>query len=101
MLDTIKPVNQEITLRVHFVGGESFTQYLSVDDAEVIQNFMDWFRRPGKDQVWAWHVVHDAEIHMMHHRHIIAVDIEGYVEPEGRPSRWYERWLDRLRMRWL
>jgi hypothetical protein len=62
---------------------------------------MDWFRNPGKHKIWAWHVVAEQTIHMLNHEHIMAVGIDGYIEPAGRSSRWYERLFDRLRARWL
>lgn len=86
-----------IVITIHLVNGESFVRSLPLEHAEDVQDFMDWYRRPGKVKVWAWHVPTAAQIHMLHHDHILAVDIDGYIEPDGRPSRWYERIADRMR----
>jgi len=96
-----RSVRDEITITIHFVDGNLFVQPLPIDQADAVQEFMDWFRDPGKHKVWAWHVVAEQKIHMLNHAHIMGVDIEGYIEPEGRPSRWYERLADRIRLRWL
>lgn len=94
-----RSVQEEITITVHFVDGDSFVQPLPIDYADAVQEFMDWFRAPGKDKVWAWHVVAEQKIHLFNHAHIMAVDIEGYIEPEGRPSHWFERLVDWFRAR--
>jgi hypothetical protein len=96
-----RSVGNEITISVHFVSGDTFVQPLPIDQADAVQEFMDWFRNPGKHKVWAWHVVAEQAVHMLHHDKIIAVDIEGYIEPDGRSSRWYERLIDRIRLRRL
>ncbi|MGG1598039.1 hypothetical protein [Paenibacillus naphthalenovorans] len=88
----------EIVVTIHFVDGDSFVQPLTIEDADAVQDFMNWFRNPGRDKVWAWHVVEHRQIHMMHHDKIMAVDIDGFIEPEGRPSRWYERFFDKIKI---
>lgn len=95
------PVQQDEKAQItfHMVSGDIFNQ--TIDDLDHAQSFMDWYRNPGKCKVWAWHCVADSEIHLFKHDQIMAVDIEGYIEPEGRSSRWYERFFDRIRARWL
>jgi len=99
--DRLQSVADEITISVHMVSGDVFVQPIPIEQADDVQDFMNWFRNPGKDKVWAWHVIREQTIHMLHHDKIMAVDIEGYIEPDGRVSRWYERLFDRLRARWL
>lgn len=96
-----KQIADEITISIHFVDGDTFVQPIPVEDAEIVQDFMDWFACPGKDLVWSWHVDQAQQIYMMHHSKIMAVDIQGYIEPEGRKTRWYERLLDKWRARKL
>jgi hypothetical protein len=98
--DAPLPAAAVITLNIHMVDGSTFVQELSVDDADGAQGFMDWLRQPGRIKVWTWQVLGDASLHVLHHRHIMAVDVDGYVEPDGRASRWYERKMDRLMLWW-
>lgn len=98
--DQPQPVLEEIVITIHFVDGDMFKQPFPIDFADRVQNFMDWFRNPGRNRTWAWHVIQSSQIHMFRHEHIMAVDIDGYIEPAGRPSRWYELILDRFRMWW-
>lgn len=88
----------EIMVTIHFLDGDTFIQPFPVDYADRVQCFMDWFRKPKKDKVWAWHVLDTGQIHMFHHEKIMAVDIDGYIEPDGRKSRWYERLIDKLKV---
>lgn len=90
------PAAAVIVLNIHMIDGNTYLQELSVDDADGAQDFLDWFRNPGRNKVWTWQVPSCATLHALHHRHIMAVDVEGYVEPDGRPSRWYVRMLDRF-----
>jgi hypothetical protein len=99
--DQPEAITSEILIKVHFTDGDTFHQPFPVDWADSVQEFMDWFRRPGKRKTWAWHVITDGHIHMFRHEHIMAVDIEGYWEPDGRRSRWYERWMDKLRAKMI
>jgi hypothetical protein len=100
--DAHRPIAAEITLSIHMVDGSTFMQELSIDDADGAQAFLDWFRQPGKCKVWTWQAPTCSMLHSLHHAHITAVDIEGYIEPEGRETRWYERLVDRLRLwSWL
>lgn len=92
-----QPVASEITISVHMASGDVFVQPIPIDQYDLVQEFMDWYRHPGKDRVWEWHVVSEQSLHMIKHDLIMAIDIEGYIEPEGRSSRWYERILDRIR----
>jgi len=94
------PAATVITLHIHMIDGSTFVQDLPVDDADGAQDFLNWFRQPGRNKVWTWQVPSDASLHALHHPHIMAVDVEGYVEPDGRTSRWYERLLDRLMLWW-
>ncbi|MFC4305795.1 hypothetical protein [Cohnella boryungensis] len=89
-----------ITLKIHMVDGSTFVQELPVDDADGVQEFLDWFRQPGRNKVWTWQVPSSVSLHALHHPHIMAVDVDGYVEPDGRTSRWYERLLDRISLWW-
>ena len=41
----------ELRVTIHLTNGEVFVQEL--DDYEQAQEFMDWFRNPGKYQVWS------------------------------------------------
>jgi hypothetical protein len=91
----------EIMIYVHTTTGDIYRQPFPVDDADKVQRFMDWVRRPGKHKAWSWHTGETGEIHMFLHNHIMAVDIEGYWEPDGRRSRWYERWMDKLRVKMI
>ncbi len=92
-----QPIAEKIMITVHFISGDMLVQPIPVDQADYVQEFMDWYRNPGKTKVWAWHCFNDRSIHMFCHAQIAAVDIEGYIEPEGRASRWYERLIDRFR----
>lgn len=94
--ERIRRAPNEIIVRIAFVDGSEFVQPFPIDYADAVQDFMDWFREPGRIKVWSWHSPAASAFHMFHHRNIIAVDIEGYIEPEGRDSRWYERFIDRL-----
>jgi len=99
MIDAIdrNPVDQEnVLVVIHMVSGETFTQPIPLDNVDIVQDFMDWYRSPGKEKIWAWHCIKERSIHMLRHDKIGAVDIEGYIEPDGRPSRWYERLIDRF-----
>lgn len=96
-----KPVSDEITITINFSDGSQFLQPLPLDESDTAQDFMNWFNDPGKNKVFSLHNVTESKINMFHHAHITSVDIEGYIEPEGRSSRWYERLIDRLRVRRL
>lgn len=94
----LQPVDQEeVLVVIHMASGETFTQPIPLDDLDYVQEFMDWYRNPGKEKVWAWHCLNTRSIHLFQFDQIAAVDIEGYIEPDGRPSRWYERLVDRFR----
>ena len=96
MKERPRPVADVITISVRMVSGDVFVQPVPVDEADVVQEFMGWFRKPGKIRVWAWHAIEEQTIHLLRHDQIAAVDVEGYIEPAGRSSRWYECLVDRL-----
>lgn len=84
----------ELRVTIHLSNGEVFVQEL--DDYDQAQEFMNWFRNPGKYKVWSWHCPLERTIHLFRHDQIVAVDIEGYIEPLGRTSRWYEKIFDKI-----
>lgn len=92
---------QEINITIRFVDGDVFVQPIPIDNADSVQEFLDWFRKPGKSKIWSWHVPTHSIIHMLNHDHIMGVDVEGYLEPDGRESKWYEKLIDRIRVRRL
>ncbi|RJX40875.1 hypothetical protein D3P09_02295 [Paenibacillus pinisoli] len=93
--DIPRPISNAITLSIHLADGSIFVQELSVEESEGAQSFLEWYRKPGRAKVWTWQVPSESTLHALHHSHIIGVDMEGYIEPEGRSSKWYERILDR------
>lgn len=92
-----RSTGDEITISIHFSSGERFDQPMPIDCADGVQEFMDWFRHPKGCKVYTFYSISNQQVHMFHHNQIIAVDIDGYIEPEGRKSRWYVLLLDRLR----
>jgi hypothetical protein len=96
MISGVGSAQREITIYIHMTDGNTFVQPLPIDHADGVQDFMDWLRNPGKIKVWSWQVPTAGNIHLLHHCHIVSVDVEGFIEPEGRPSRWYEWAWDRI-----
>jgi hypothetical protein len=90
------PINVEIRLST----GDTHVQPLEID-SDGAQAFMDWFRNKKASAVWTWQVPTHQKISMIHRCHIASVDIKGYIEPEGRRSKWYERLLDKIRVKFL
>lgn len=87
----------ELLLIIHFVDGDSLEQSVTVEEAEVVQGFIEWFRSPGRYPVHSLHFPLEGKIKLLRHSNITAVEIEGYIEPEGRDSRWYERMLHKYK----
>ncbi|MFC6545446.1 hypothetical protein [Cohnella cellulosilytica] len=50
------PAATVITLNIHMIDGTTFVQDLPVDDADGAQDFLNWFRQPGRIKVWTWQV---------------------------------------------
>jgi hypothetical protein len=96
-----RPVVDNVILIIHFVDGTTLEQPVPIDQEEDINQFMNWLRKPGRNRVYEWHTVNEQHIHMIRYDAIQSVEIEGYIEPEGRPSRWYERVIDWIRWRWF
>ncbi|PPQ49110.1 hypothetical protein C5G87_06970 [Paenibacillus peoriae] len=98
MNSLLTKAEEKITLSIHMVNGETFVNRFPVDDCEVVEVFLAWYRSPRWTKVFTFHKVYDAEIYSIHHRNIALVRVEGYIEPDGRGSRWYERLIDRFRL---
>lgn len=96
-----KPLSDEIKITIHMASGDVFEQPLPYEMAEAVQHFMDWYRNPGKTRIWTWQAPSDMSMHLFHHSHIAAIDVDGYIELDGRESRWYEILFDRIRARWF
>lgn len=90
---------QTVHISIHFTDGNIFNQPLPIEYADMAEEFMNWFRSPGKWATWSWHCIGEQTIHILSHKHIQAVDIEGYIRPEGRGSKRIERVIDWLRVR--
>ncbi|WP_213413571.1 hypothetical protein [Xylanibacillus composti] len=96
------PLSDRIMITIHMISGDVFEQPLPYEMADGVQDFLDWYRDPGKERIWTWHVPSQMSVHAFHHAHIVAVDVDGYIEPDGRNSRWWERlWEKWLVRRWL
>lgn len=91
----------EITIRFVFSNGDDFVQPLSMDEADGVQDLIDWFRDSKSVPIWTWRVPSAQMSHMLNKAHIMAIDIDGYIEPEGEPSKWYQRLIDKTRTKWL
>lgn len=86
----------EVIINVHFTNGDLFSQ--PVDKYSDAQEFIDWYRKPGRDTLYEFHCVSDNQIHLLRHEKITAVDVDGYIEPSGRSSRWYEKIVNKFRV---
>lgn len=84
-----------ITVYITLSNGNAYNQPLEID-SDGAQSFMDWFRDPKGGPVWSWNTPTEKKIVMFHRTHIASVDVSGYLEPDGRESRWYERLLDKI-----
>lgn len=91
-----KAVNDEILITIHFANDTIYEQPVPVDRADDVQEFMDWYRDPKKVKTWAWHITGSSTIHLIRHEHIVAVDIHGYIEPDGRTTNRWQRLLDKI-----
>jgi hypothetical protein len=93
-----RPTTQEhdINIRITFVNGDVFEQPLTMNEMDGVQDLMDWFRDTKGTPVWTWHVPSISELHMLNRAHIMGIDIDGYIEPDGKDSRWYERLADKV-----
>ncbi|WP_226000907.1 hypothetical protein [Paenibacillus sp. BJ-4] len=98
LIDAESQEIHEIEIKVHFVDGDTFSQHLPFEYTEAVQDFLDWFRKPGRQKVFTFFTPATRDIHALHHSKIMAVDVSGYIEPDGRESRWYERLIDRFRL---
>jgi uncharacterized Fe-S cluster-containing radical SAM superfamily enzyme len=98
-----KPLSRkdEIVVTIHFVDGDVLIQPLPIDHADGVQKFIDWYRKPGQGKVWTWQTPSEQKLRLIHHHHIECVAIDGYIEPNGRSSRWYERIHDKIRSWWV
>lgn len=96
-----RSVGDEITICIHCANGDNFEQSLPIDFADDVQDFINWYRNPKRDKVYTFYSAIDHRSHLIQYNQITAVVIDGYIEPEGRQSRWYERIIDRIRLRWL
>lgn len=101
ILDHQEQQTYEINIRFVFVNGDTFEQPLSIDEADGVQDLIDWFRDPKAIPVWTWKVPSMQKSHMLHKTHIMSIDVDGYIEPDGRESRWFERLVDRIRVMML
>ena len=101
LLDSSMPITdaKEIVITMHMTNGENFVQHLPIDCADGAEDLLKWFRNPKKftDKTWAWKCLNDKTIHIFHHSHVVAIDIEGFIEPDGRYAKWYERAVDKIR----
>ena len=91
----------EITIRFIFVGEESFIQTLPIDESDGVQDLLDWYRDNKAVPIWTWSVPSVQKVHMLNKAHIIGIDIDGYIEPEGKDSKWYEKLLDKIKTKWM
>lgn len=87
----------ELTIEFHFVDGEKFTQSLPIDHADAAHNVMEWFNDPKGSPAWTWKVPHESKIQMIPRSKLTFIQINGYIDLEGRESRWYERWMFKFR----
>ncbi|MEC4566757.1 hypothetical protein L8C07_12445 [Paenibacillus sp. CMAA1739] len=89
---------EEITVSIHLVNREIFEYYYPADELENVEVFLSWYKKPGRDKVFTIHTPHLKEIRSLNHENIVFVSVDGYIEPYGRESRWYERLIDRFRL---
>ncbi|WP_068505730.1 hypothetical protein [Paenibacillus kribbensis] len=89
---------EEITLSIHLVNGEIFEYYFPIDESENVEVFLSWYKKPGRDKVFTVHTPHLKEIRSFCHSNIAFVAVDGYIEPNGRESKWHERLIDRFRL---
>lgn len=89
---------EEITVSIHLVNREIFEYYCPADELENVEVFLSWYKNPGRDKVFTIHIPHLKEIRSLNHENIVFVSVDGYIEPDGRESRWYECLIDRFRL---
>lgn len=88
----------KITLSIHLVNGGIFEYYFPMDESKNLEVFLSWYKKPSRDKVFTIHTPHLKEIRSLNHENIVLVLVDGYIEPDGRESRWYERLIDRFRL---
>lgn len=99
--EQIKPISDIITVTIYLVSGDMLTQSFLIEEADNVQMFIDWYHKPGRQKTFSFHHIASQTVRVIHHDKITMVDIDGYIEPEGRSSRWYERLIDSIRIRWI
>jgi hypothetical protein len=91
----------ELTIEFHFVDGEKFTQHLPIDDADAAQDVMEWFNDPKGSPAWTWKHPHECKIQMIPRAKITFIQIQGFIDLEGKESKWYQRIMDKIRTKLL
>lgn len=94
-----KQLAEEIVITIHLVCGEVITQPCTIEETDSVQDFINWFRDPGKDKVYTWWSQEHSTL--IAHSNISAIFVDGYYEPMGEESKWYHKLLDKWRARKL
>lgn len=88
----------EIEIHIRMTNGEIHIQPLPLDYADGADDLMNWFRDPKAGPVWTWHCLSGCKLTAIARSSISAIDIYGYIEPEGNKVKWYQKIADKVRV---
>lgn len=96
---------KEISVMFTFTSGCTFTQGIPMKYADAVEDLLAWYRNKKSKPTWTWDYTPVQEIRIFQKIHIIAIDIEGYIELAIHNQKWYEKLyrkaVDKIRTKWM
>lgn len=93
--------SDNICVRFIFANGNAYEQEVFMQQAEFVEELLKWFRDKKGYPTWAWNHHSVSKIAIFNKAHIMAIEIDGYIELARTSYKWHEKLLDKIRTKWI
>lgn len=90
------PQTEEISIRFCFVDGDCFTQQLFINQADIVEELLKWYRDKKGPPTWSFNYSPTSKIALFSRSHIMSIEIDGYIELSRTTHKWYEKLFDKI-----